>query len=102
MLCSRDFDEETGKLHVKIHSEKWGGFYFYVLLLFCLCEILLGFFMLLLLSVLFLLLFYFSEFLHLVTFIQISALCNVLCLYHFAVVLVYCNEKLYAYLKKIK
>ena len=80
----------------------WVLFLCFAFVLFCLCEILLGFFMLLLLSVLFLLLFYFSEFLHLVTFIQISALCNVLCLYHFAVVLVYCNEKLNAYLKKIK
>ena len=25
ILCSRDFDQETGKLHVKNHSEKWGG-----------------------------------------------------------------------------
>ena len=80
----------------------WVLFLCFAFVLFCFCEILLGFFLLLLLSVLFLLLFYFSEFLHLVTFIQISALCNVLCLYHFAVVLVYCNEKLYAYLKKIK
>ena len=80
----------------------WVLFLCFAFVLFCLCEILLGFFLLLLLSVLFLLLFYFSEFLHLVTLIQISALCNVLCLYHFAVVLVYCNEKLYAYLKKIK
>ena len=24
-LCSRDFDEEIGRLHVKNHSEKWGG-----------------------------------------------------------------------------
>ena len=80
----------------------WVLFLCFAFVLFCLCEILLGFFLLLLFSVLFLLLFYFSEFLHLVTFIQISALCNVLCLYHFAVVLVYCYEKLYAYLKKIK
>ena len=59
---------------------------------FCLCEFPFGFLLLLLLFVLFLLLFYFSEFLHFVTFIQISAMCNVLCLYHFAVVLVYCNK----------
>ena len=47
-LCSRDFDEETGKLHVKNYSEKMGevffnffiifslGFLCFVLFLFCL------------------------------------------------------------------
>ena len=36
-LCSRDFDEETGRLHVRNYSEKWDGshFFCYCYSLFC-------------------------------------------------------------------
>ena len=62
VLCSKDFDEKPDKLRVKNHSEKWGGFLFY--LLFCFVCVSFCFFLLLpmLLFVLILQLFYFSKF----------------------------------------
>ena len=47
---------------------------------------------------------WFFEFLwrYMVTLISKLSLCNVLCLYHFAVIWAYCDEKLYAFLRKKK
>ena len=76
-------------------------FSFVCFVLFCFF-LFLFFFILLSIVVFFHLFVCFSEFSYFAAFIQILVLCNVLRLYHFVVVWNYCNEKLYAYFKKIK
>ena len=36
-LCSRVFDEEIGRLHVKNHLEKWSGSLLYVFVVVVVC-----------------------------------------------------------------
>ena len=90
-------------------------FSFVLFVLICFCSFHLIVLMLLFLLILFfffgifILLFFvfdilawFFEFLwrYMLTLISKLILCNVLCLYHFAVIWAYCDEKLYAFLSK--